>query len=41
MDTAAVIVNSRTYAPIRYLAEFFGYKVDWDGKTKTVLLTKD
>ncbi len=41
MDTAAVIVNSRTYAPIRYLAEFFGYKVDWDGKKKTVLLTKD
>ena len=41
MDTAAVIVNSRTYAPIRYLAEFFGYRVDWDGKTKTVLLTKD
>ncbi len=40
MDTAAVIVSSRTYAPIRYLAEFFGYKVDWDGKTRTVLLTK-
>ena len=39
MDTAAVIVSSRTYAPIRYLAEYFGYKVDWDGKTKTVILT--
>ena len=39
MDTAAVIVNSRTYAPIRYLAEFFGFKVDWDGETRTVLIT--
>ncbi len=40
MDTAAVIVGGRTYAPIRYLAEYFGYKVDWEGKTRTVLLTK-
>ncbi len=39
MDTAAVIVNSRTYAPIRYLAEFFGFAVGWDGATKTVLIT--
>ena len=41
MDTAAVIVSSRTYAPIRYLAEYFGYAVGWDRKTKTVLLTKN
>jgi hypothetical protein len=40
MDTAAVIVGGRTYAPIRYLAEYFGYQVGWDGRTKTVLLTK-
>ena len=39
MDTAAVIVNSRTYAPIRYLAEFFGYTVDWDGANRTVVIT--
>lgn len=38
MDTAAVIANDRTYAPIRYLAEFFGYTVDWDAATKTVIL---
>jgi hypothetical protein len=38
MDTAAVIVNDRTYAPIRYLAEFFGLTVGWDGGTKTVLI---
>ncbi len=39
MDTAAVIVNSRTYSPVRYLAEFFGYTVGWDGKTKTVIIS--
>ena len=38
MDTAAVIVNDRTYAPVRYLAEFFGYAVDWDGVTRTVMI---
>lgn len=39
MDTAAVIVNDRTYAPIRYLAEFFGFSVGWDGKTRTVQIS--
>lgn len=39
MDTEAVIVNDRTYAPIRYLAEFFGCKVEWDDGSKTVLIT--
>ena len=38
MDTAAVIKNDRTYAPIRYLAEYFGFGVDWDGESKTVLI---
>ena len=36
MDTAAVIKDGRTYAPVCYLAEFFGYTVSWDGSTKTV-----
>lgn len=39
MDTAAVIVNDRTYAPVRYLAEFFGFTVGWDGTTRTVSIT--
>ena len=39
MDTAAVVVNQRTFAPIRYLAEYFGYSVDWDGSTRTVVVT--
>jgi len=38
MDTAAVIVNGRTYAPVRYLAEYFGYSVGWDGASRTVSL---
>ncbi len=38
MDTAAIISNSRTYAPVRYLAESFGYLVDWDAETRTVLI---
>lgn len=38
MDTAAVIVNDRTYAPIRYLAEYFGYEVGWDAATRTVTI---
>ena len=38
MDTAAVIVNNRTYAPIRYLAEFFRYAVGWNSGTQTVIV---
>lgn len=38
MDTAAVIVNDRTYAPIRYLAEYFGFSVDWDNANQTVVI---
>lgn len=38
MDTAAVIVNDRTYAPVRYLAEYFGWTVGWDAISKTVSL---
>jgi N-acetylmuramoyl-L-alanine amidase len=38
MDTSAVIVNGRTYAPVRYLAEYFGYGVEWDKVTRTVVI---
>ncbi len=38
MDTAAVIVSDRSYAPIRYLAEYFGYAVSWEGSTRCVLI---
>lgn len=38
MDTSAIIRNDRTYAPVRYLAEYFGYTVDWDGASSTVVI---
>ena len=38
MNTTAVIVNGSTYAPVRYLAEYFGRTVDWDGNTRTVII---
>ena len=40
MDTAAVIMYGRTFAPVRYLAEYFGYTVTWDGVHKTVILNQ-
>ena len=39
MDTAAVIADGRTYAPVRCLAEYFGHAVAWDGATRTVLIS--
>ena len=38
MDTAPVIVDSRTFAPIRYLAEAFDAEVGWNNAAKTVLI---
>lgn len=38
MDTEAVIKDGRTYAPLRYLAEGYGYQVSWDAATSTVVL---
>jgi len=32
--------TNRTVLPIRPVAEAFGWKVEWDGKTRTVMLTK-
>lgn len=39
MDTAAVIVGGRTYAPVRYLAEYFQFTVKWDASTRTASIT--
>lgn len=38
IDAAPYIKNSRTYVPIRALAEGFGANVDWDGSTGTVTI---
>lgn len=31
-----IIVNNRTYVPIRFLSEIIGAKVSWDDKTKSI-----
>lgn len=41
MDVAPYIKDGRTLIPARYVAEFFGQKVDWDGETYTVSITED
>lgn len=36
MDVAPFLKDSRTFVPIRFVAEGMGYNVDWDELTKTV-----
>ena len=38
MDIAAVSVNGRSFASVRYLAEYFGYSVEWHGNTREVMI---
>ncbi len=40
MDTPAVIRQDRTFVPIRFVSENFGYDVDWDNDTRSVLITQ-
>ena len=40
MDVAPVIIDGRTLAPARYVAEAFDYCVNWNEDTKSVLITK-
>ncbi|MBQ9133988.1 MAG: family 43 glycosylhydrolase [Clostridia bacterium] len=39
LDAAPVIQNSRTMLPVRFVAESFDAKVEWDGKTSTAIIT--
>ncbi len=41
MDVAPYATNGRTLIPARYVAEFFGQKVEWDGEKRQVLITED
>jgi len=34
-----IIYNGRSYLPVRFIAEKAGVKVDWDNKTKTIILS--
>lgn len=40
LDVAPVIINDRTMLPIRFIAESFGFDVDWTQETQTVTITK-
>ncbi len=40
LDSAAFIENSRTYLPVRFVAENLGASVLWDDATKTVTIVK-
>jgi hypothetical protein len=40
-DQQPVIVNSRTYVPIRDVFEKLGFDVDWDANTKVVTISND
>ena len=40
LDVKATIVDGRTLIPVRAVAESFGFKVDWNGDTRTVTITK-
>lgn len=41
MDVAPYATNGRTLLPARYVAEFFGQKVEWDGQNRRVLITEN
>ena len=40
LDEAPQIISERTLVPVRAIAESFDCKVDWDGETQTVSITK-
>ncbi len=39
LEVPATAINGRTFVPTRFIAESLGTKVNWDGNTKTVLIT--
>lgn len=39
IDVAPLIRDGRTYLPARYVAEAFGYRVQWDGEKRAVVIT--
>ncbi|MEA4971803.1 5'-methylthioadenosine/S-adenosylhomocysteine nucleosidase [bioreactor metagenome] len=41
MDTEAVIVSGRIYAPCRYIAEALGYNVLWDSENNKVVVADE
>ena len=40
LDVAPVIVNGRTMLPVRFIAENFGFDVDWNSDSKTITISE-
>jgi flavodoxin len=41
LDTEPVIINERTMLPIRFIAENFGFDVDWNKDTRTITISDE
>lgn len=41
IDVPTRMINSRTFAPLRFIAENLGHTVRWDGTTSSVYITKN
>ncbi|MCD7736168.1 MAG: S-layer homology domain-containing protein [Lachnospiraceae bacterium] len=39
LDSEPVIINGRTMLPIRFIAESFGFDVQWDEETQTITIS--
>lgn len=40
-DTSSIIINSRTYIPLRSVLEAFGYKLDYHNNSRTILISNN
>ncbi len=40
-DTVPVIINGHTYVPLRAVADYLGYTLDWDAASKSVFMEFD
>lgn len=38
LDAAAIIINGRTFVPVRFISESLGANVDWNDREKTVII---
>lgn len=41
LDTKSEVMNSRTYVPLRFIAEVFGLEVEWHGETGIIELDEE
>jgi flavodoxin len=41
LDTSPVIIDGRTFLPIRFIAESFGYNVEWNDTDKEIVISNN